>query len=105
MGTGIDLPQRVRVSQGVATGLLIKKVTPDYPVAARESHIQGTVLVQVEIDTNGDVKDLKLVSGHPMLAPAALEAVKKWKYKPYLLNGQAVAVETEVVVNFSLSYR
>jgi protein TonB len=52
------------------------------------------------IDTNGNVKEVNLVSGHPMLAPAAMEAVKRWKYKPYLLNGQPVEIETLVVVTF-----
>src|SRR5208282_4445241 len=97
-----DLPQRVRVSQGVSTGLLITKVQPQYPDDARQARIQGMVVLKAEIDKSGNVESLALVSGHPMLAPAALAAVKQWKYKPYLLNGQPVAVETQVTVNFSL---
>ena len=94
---------RVRVSQGVAQGLLVKRVRPEYPEEARQGRIQGQVVLQVEIDTNGGIENATLVSGHPLLAPAAIEAVKQWKYKPYLLNGQPVIVETQIVVNFELS--
>jgi len=99
----VATPQRVRVSQGVSTGLLIKKVTPNYPQLAKQARIQGTVVLQAEISKEGTIQNLQLISGHPMLAPAAIEAVKQWRYKPYLLNGEPVAVETQVVVNFSLS--
>lgn len=99
----VATPQRVRVSQGVSTGLLIKKVTPNYPQLAKQARIQGQVVLQAEISKEGTIQNLQLVSGHPMLAPAAIEAVKQWRYKPYLLNGEPVAVETQVVVNFSLS--
>jgi TonB family protein len=95
--------QRVRVSQGVATGLLFQKVSPHYPANAQQGHIQGQVVLNAVIDRNGDVESLALVSGHPMLAPAAIEAVKQWKYKPYLLNGNPVAVETQIIVSFSLN--
>jgi TonB family protein len=96
-------PIRVRVSQGVSVGLLIKKVNPQYPADARHAHVQGQVVMQVQIDKNGDVEKVSLVSGDPLLAPAAIEAVKQWKYKPYLLNQQPVAVDTQVIVNFTLS--
>src|SRR6202165_2140113 len=96
-------PQRVRVATGVATGLLIKKVTPNYPQLAKQARIQGTVVLQAEISKDGTIQNLQLISGHPMLAPAAIEAVRQWRYKPYLLNGEPVAVETTVQVNFSLS--
>jgi len=99
----VATPQRVRVSQGVSQGLLIKKVTPNYPPLARQARIQGTVVLQAEISKEGTIQNLQLISGHAMLAPAAIEAVKQWRYKPYLLNGEPVAVETQVVVNFSLS--
>ncbi|MBZ5655224.1 MAG: TonB family protein [Acidobacteriia bacterium] len=99
----IATPQRVRVSSGVSTGLLIKKVTPNYPPLARQARIQGQVVLQAEISKEGTIQNLQLISGHPMLAPAAIEAVKQWRYKPYLLNGEPVAVETQVMVNFSLS--
>src|SRR5215470_16702376 len=99
----VATPQRVRVSQGVSQGLLIRKVTPNYPPLARQARIQGTVLLQAEISKDGTIQNLQLISGHPMLAPAAIEAVKQWRYRPYLLNGEPVAVETQVVVNFTLS--
>jgi TonB family protein len=96
-------PLRVRVSQAVSTDLLLTKVQPQYPESARQARIQGSVVLKAVIDKNGGVEELTLVSGHPLLAPAALEAVKQWKYKPYLLNGQAVKVETQIVVNFQFS--
>jgi periplasmic protein TonB len=99
----VAAPTRVRVSSGVSTGLLIRKVQPTYPQLAKQARIQGSVVLQAEISKDGTIQNLQLISGHPMLAPAAIEAVKQWRYKPYLLNGEPVAVETQVVVNFSLS--
>jgi TonB family protein len=96
-------PQRERVSQSVSAGLLVLKVNPTYPPLARQAHIGGTVVLQAEISKTGDIQNLQLISGHPMLAPAAIEAVKQWKYKPYLLNGEPVDVETTIQVNFTLS--
>lgn len=96
-------PQRVRVSAGVESGLLQSKVDPVYPPLARQASIQGVVTLHVIISREGDVENIQLVSGHPMLAPAAIEAVKQWKYKPFLLNGEPVIVETQVMVNFVLS--
>ncbi len=99
----IATPQRVRVSSGVSSGLLIRKVSPSYPPLARQARIQGTVVLQAQISKDGSIQNLQLISGHPMLAPAAIEAVKQWKYKPYLLNGEPVEVETQVQVNFTLA--
>lgn len=99
----VATPQRVRVSQGVTQGLLIRKVQPVYPPLARQARIQGTVLLQAEISKDGTIENLHLISGHPMLAPAAIEAVKQWRYKPYVLNGEPVEVETQITVNFTLS--
>ncbi|MFZ0862405.1 MAG: TonB family protein [Candidatus Sulfotelmatobacter sp.] len=99
----IATPQRVRVSSGVSSGLLIRKVSPTYPPLARQARIQGTVILQAQISKDGSIQNLQLISGHPMLAPAAIEAVKQWKYKPYLLNGEPVEVETQVQVNFTLA--
>jgi len=93
----------VRVSQGVSQGLLIKKVQPAYPPLARQARIQGQVLLQAEISKDGAIQNLRLISGHPMLAPSAIEAVKQWRYKPYYLNGEPVEVETQITVIFSLS--
>lgn len=96
------VPQRVRVSQGVSRGLLVYRVEPVYPPLARQAHIQGVVVLTAIIDKEGSIQNLQLVSGHPMLAPAAIEAVKQWRYKPFLLNGQSMVVETTVTVNFQL---
>ena len=97
------MPQRVRISQGVTKGLLIHRVEPPYPTLARAARVQGEVVLSAVIDTNGEIKNLQLISGHPMLVPSALTAVKQWRYKPYLLNGQPVEVETTITVIFSLS--
>src|SRR6201997_226506 len=99
----IATPQRVRVSSGVQSGLLIRKVNPTYPPLARQARIQGVVILQAQISKEGNIENLQLISGHPMLAPAAIEAVKQWKYKPYLLNGEPVEVEPQVQVNFTLA--
>ncbi|HEY4933500.1 MAG TPA: energy transducer TonB [Terriglobales bacterium] len=96
-------PQRVRVSQGVSQGLLIRQVKPVYPALARSARIQGVVVLQAVISKDGSIENLHLVSGHPMLAPAAIDAVKQWKYKPYFLNGEPVEVETTINVNFTLA--
>jgi protein TonB len=96
-------PQRVRVSQGVSQGLLVHQVKPNYPPLARQARIQGTVVLQALISKDGSIENLHLISGHPMLAPAAIDAVKQWKYKPYFLNGEPVEVETTINVNFTLA--
>ncbi|MGA2369499.1 MAG: energy transducer TonB [Candidatus Korobacteraceae bacterium] len=96
-------PQRVRVSQGVSQGLLVHKVQPSYPPLARQARIQGVVVLQALIGKDGSIQNLHVVSGHPMLTNAALEAVKEWRYKPYYLNGEPVEVETTINVNFTLS--
>ena len=102
-GDGNSAPSRVRVSRNVMQSLLVKKVQPGYPPEAKEEHIQGVVLLQVILDKEGSVANIQLISGHPSLAPAAIEAVKQWKYRPYLLNGAPIDVETQVAVNFTLS--
>jgi periplasmic protein TonB len=96
-------PQRVRVSQGVSQGMLIRKVQPTYPPLARQARIQGTVVLQALIGKDGAIENLHVVSGHPMLTGSALEAVKGWRYKPYFLNGEPVEVETTINVIFSLA--
>jgi len=99
----IPLPRRIRVSSGVSQGLLEKKIAPEYPPDARDARIQGAVVLRAVIDKEGNVSTLELVSGHPALAPAAIEAVRQWKYRPYLLNGQAIEVDTTIQVNFALA--
>lgn len=96
-------PTRVRISGGVTKGMLIHREEPTYPTLARAARVQGDVVLSAIIDTKGQITNLQLVSGHPMLVPAALAAVKQWRYKPYLLNGQPVEVETTITVIFTLS--
>lgn len=97
----VAAPQKVRVSSGVSAGNLIRQVKPQYPSIARTAHIQGNVVLEAEISKEGDVVNLHVISGPPLLQQAALEAVKQWKYRPYLLNGEPVTVETQVTVIFS----
>jgi periplasmic protein TonB len=99
----VAAPQKIRVSQGVAQGLLIHQVKPNYPPLARQARIQGAVVLQAVISKDGSIQGLHVVSGHPMLTPAAIDAVKQWRYKPYFLNGEPVEVETVVTVNFTLA--
>jgi len=98
----VAMPQRVRVSQDVSAGLLIRKVVPVYPATAQQARVQGAVVLQAEISKDGAVESLREISGHPLLIPAAIEAVKQWQYKPYVMNGEPVAVETTVTVDFTL---
>jgi TonB family protein len=100
--SGVKGPSLVRVSRGVSQGLVIKSAPPEYPEAARLGHVEGTVVLDTKIDTNGDVEDVAAISGPPLLVPAAIEAVKHWKYKPYTLNGQPVKIETQTLVVFQL---
>ncbi len=103
VGTALPVaPKRVKVSSGVTEGLLIHKVMPEYPAQAKAAHMQGTVVLAATIGKDGVIKDLKLVSGPPMLAQAAMNAVRQWRYKPYFLNGQATEVDTTINVNFKL---
>jgi protein TonB len=95
-------PKRIRVSQGVTSGLLIRKIEPCYPIIARSAHVEGQVVLKAIITKDGRIQDLQLISGHVLLAPAALDAVKRWLYKPFLLNGEPVEVETTVTVTFQL---
>jgi TonB family protein len=95
-------PQRVRVSSGVSHGLLIRQIAPVYPQEARQNRIQGTVLLHAVISKEGRITDLRLISGRKELAPAAIGAVQQWRYKPYLLMGNPVEVDTEIQVNFQL---
>jgi protein TonB len=95
-------PQKLRVSSGVATGMLVHQVKPQYPQLAIHARIQGTVLLEAVIGKDGKVHELQLVSGHPLLTPAAMEAVKQWRYRPYLLNGEPVDVNTQIAVIFTM---
>ena len=90
-----------RIGADVAAANLISRVNPEYPAAARAARVQGVVLLQATINKEGKVVDLRVVSGHPMLNDAAIEAVRQWRYRPQSLNGQPIDVITTVTVNFS----
>jgi TonB family protein len=97
-----SLPQKLRISSGVAQGLLLHKVDPIYPLAARVSHIQGDVILQATIGKDGLIHDLRAITGHPILIEAAKGAVEQWRYRPYVLKGEPVEVETTVKVQFHM---
>lgn len=96
-------PQRIRVGGQVEAAKLIYKPTPEYPPLAKMARIQGTVRLEAIIAKDGTIQDLKVLSGHPLLVRAALDAVKQWRYQPTLLNGEPVEVVTEIDVNFTLA--
>ena len=93
----------VRVSKGVMEGALIQKVIPPYPRMAMMTHTQGEVVLQAIISRTGTIENLQVISGSPFLSRAAIDAVRQWRYRPYELSGQPVEVETQIVVNFTLS--
>jgi protein TonB len=93
----------LRVSSGVEQGNLLSNVQPQYPPLARQAHIQGTVVLVAVIGKDGLVHNLQVKSGPPLLAQAAVSAVKQWRYRPYSLNGEPVEVETQINVNFTLA--
>jgi periplasmic protein TonB len=94
--------QTMKVSQGVSQGLLVKKVPPVYPRNALFMHVEGAVELMTTISKEGDITHVKVLSGDGQLAKAATDAVKQWKYKPYLLNGEPVEIQTEMTINFKL---
>jgi TonB family protein len=95
-------PQKLRVSSGVADKQKIHDVQPEYPQMARISHISGDVIFHAIIDREGHIAELEVLSGHPLLAESAIKAVKQWEYRPYLLNGKPVEVETTIKVQFHM---
>jgi protein TonB len=92
----------IRISH-IAEGNLIYRVQPLYPPLARQARIQGPVQLRAIISKAGTIENLNVISGHPMLTAAAIEAVRQWRYRPYLLNNEPVEVETEITVNFVLA--
>jgi TonB family protein len=94
--------QTLNVSQGVSQGLLLKKVQPVYPPNALRMRTEGAVKLLATVGKTGSITTVKVLSGEPLLGQAAMEAVKQWKYKPYLLNGDPVEIQTEVTINFKL---
>jgi TonB family protein len=105
VGTGPNDPKKVNISAGVAVGMLLKKVVPVYPPAAKVGRIQGTVVLQASIAKTGEIEDLQVIGGPPLLQGAALDAVRQWQYRPYLFNGEPVEVETTINVIFTLGDR
>jgi periplasmic protein TonB len=97
-------PTRIRVSQGVTAGMKIHDVTPQYPQMAKIARVQGPVVLAAVIGKDGAIQNLRVVStASPLLNQSALDAVKQWKYRPYILNGEPVEVDTTITVNFTLS--
>jgi TonB family protein len=104
-GTGTSAPPAespVLVTAEDMRDRSVYKVVPVYPPLARQARIQGTVILRIIINRLGEVRDTQLVNGHPMLAPAAIEAVKKWRYIPYESDGETVEIQTDVRVIFRL---
>jgi protein TonB len=93
---------RWRVSGGVERGLLIRDIQPIYPALARQIGVRGAVILQAIIGKDGRIENLHAISGNPLLVKAALAAVEQWRYRPYLLNGEPVEVETQITINFNL---
>ncbi len=91
----------IRISS-ILEGNLIRRVQPVYPPLARAARIQGAVVLVAIISKVGTIENLRVASGHPMLVPAAIDAVSQWRYRPYILNDEAVEVETQITVNFTL---
>jgi protein TonB len=99
----VATPTKVRVSSGVVAGNKISGPNPSYPQIARTARIQGQVVLQATISKQGTIENLHAVSGPPMLYQSAIDAVRQWRYKPYILNGEPVEVETTIDVNFTLN--
>ena len=98
----VFVPKLVNISAGVAQGMLLKKVTPEYPSIAKNDHVTGTVVIQATIGKDGHIKDEQVVSGPSELQYAATDSVRQWLYRPFLLNGEPVEVRTTINVIFTL---
>jgi protein TonB len=96
-------PVRLVISEKVARKLLVKKVQPRYPAIARQNHAEGQVVLKAVISKAGDVSELSVIVSQPFLTDSAAQAVKQWKFKPYLLNGEPVEVETRISVDYTIS--
>jgi len=95
-------PKKINISAGVAVGMLIQKTIPVYPPIAKAARVSGTVVLQAIISKQGTIENLRVISGPAMLQQAAQDAVRQWRYRPYLLNNEPVEVETTVNVVFTL---
>jgi len=96
----VSHPPRVSHWMG---GNLISKMQPQYPAIAKTAGVQGEVVLQAVVSREGTIENLKVLSGHPLLVRSAIEAVSQWRYRPYYLNGEAIEVETQVRINFTLN--
>ena len=96
-------PKRITIGGNVQQAKLVRQPKPVYPPLAKQARISGVVHLAAVISRDGTIQDLKVISGHPLLIPSALEAVKQWVYQPTLLNGEPVEVSTQIDVNFTLS--
>ena len=96
-------PKRITIGGNVQQARLVRQPKPVYPPLAKQARISGVVHLAAVISKDGTIQDLKVISGHPLLIPSALEAVKQWVYQPTLLNGEPVEVSTQIDVNFTLS--
>jgi protein TonB len=92
----------MELSPAAAEDSLVHRVEPDYPEEARKQQIQGAVVLDVHINQDGAVQELKLVSGHALLAQAAMDAVKQWRFKPHTVNNHPVEMQTRITLNFRL---
>jgi TonB family protein len=90
------------VSQGVTGGRLTRRVDPVYPVEARQMRAEGPVVLRAKVSEDGTVHDVSIVKGNPLLARAAIEAVRKWRFEPFQLNHKPVAIQTDITVDFKL---
>jgi protein TonB len=95
--------KRIRVASRVVEANLIRDVAPQYPPEAGRARIEGTVVLLAVIGTDGSVKDVRVENGLPILAQAAIDAVKQWRYKPYLIDGEPVEVDSRITINFTLT--
>jgi len=96
--------KRTRIGSRVAEANLIHDVAPQYPPEAGRARIEGTVVLMAVIGTDGAIKDVRIESGLPILAQAAIDAVRQWRYKPYLIDGEPVEVDSRITINFTLSH-
>ncbi len=92
----------VRISSGVSAGRIVKKVAPSYPPDAKYAHVQGTVVLHATIDKSGNVIDLEAIAGPVELVPSSVSAVRQWKYRPYLLKGEPIEIDTTIEVRYTL---
>jgi protein TonB len=94
--------KRLRISSGVANELAIYNPAPEYPQMARIAHISGDVVLGITIDRKGEVTNISVHEGHPILVTSAINAVKKWKYRPHVMNGEAVEVDSTVKIQYHM---